>query len=276
MAPVQFDAHVCDATICGAGGAELSASAIPCKHGGIGVRPPALPTWGALGKGVLLPNHSAARLGPLVVGLVVVELARPATAGRAALAGIGAAWMLLWNIETGIAAAGGIAAYTWLRAGGLARPAPAVGRAAALAAGGAIGVGLFLAAWTALLGRVPDLFHPQGWLWPLTAADDDGLPSLAMVYDPLAPVLYGGAIYALWRTAWRPRPAPVDHRAGLRAAAATVILVWGVYYFHRPYEHKLLTSLVVGGVLLADVLPLLRRPPTDPRTASPSRKWTTS
>ena len=44
----------------------------------------------------------------------------------------------------------------------------------------------------------------------------------------------------------------VSHRTALTAAAATVILVWGQYYFHRPYAHKMLTYALGRPLTFAD------------------------
>jgi hypothetical protein len=98
----------------------------------------------------------------------------------------------------------------------------------------------------------------MSWRSPSTIADllflfAGGFGSEVPSLDPLAVVVFGHAGAVLVHL-WIERYRPLSLRRGMRALAATIVLVWFAYYANRPNAGCLSNLLVPYSFLLLDTL----------------------
>jgi hypothetical protein len=219
-----------------------------------------LPGYQFVSNGTVLPNHSAWRSMPLLLGPLAMVLCRDlGQRARCVCLGAACALAVLFNLESGLAAGAGMFVYLWLRAGWGGRlPVREWGAAAlALGLGAGVGTAAMLGAWRGFLGYWPAMFDPNGFFLALTASSA-GISGLRWSFDPIAIVVFGVALFVLLGAMWR-ADLPATHRRALRGGVAAILLVWFAYYAHRPHPTKMHSYLALFGLLAVDLLPVLLR-----------------
>jgi hypothetical protein len=204
---------------------------------------------------VFHPNQAGWRSLGFAVGLTALLLARRSPLRRAVpILGSAAAFLVLYNPETGICLAFGFVLFLLSRA----RPplefrTVARGVAYAVAAAAATTFAV-LAVYRAGLGHWPPL-APAAYLGFITRFGQ-GYGSLPLHFDPLALLIFGHSMYlvAAFTLRWRVRPLRL--RESVLLAIAATSLLWFAYYVNRPAAWNLWTFLFLYSFLLADFLDL--------------------
>jgi hypothetical protein len=207
--------------------------------------------------GLFFPNQAGWRYIAFPLAVIAMRLAH----GRRPLAmalpfGFFAAWAILWNTETGVAATVAL----------LVRLAAAAERISLRELSGIFvhfffgllaGVAFVVLLYRLGLGRWPD-FHSI-FLDLLTRGQ--GLSRGRTMYlDPLAILV---AAYALWfvlRGAAIRRLSPLASKPADRAALGMMILVWSGYFVQQPHPWNLWSYMLPFGLLLGDTLFSIRWP----------------
>jgi hypothetical protein len=205
---------------------------------------------------LIYPNLMGMRFLGFPVAFLAWWWAQKQPEGRAAvfLGGIAGA-CLLYNLETGVAVAAGLAVCVALRRlGGRQASGP---RSIVVGLGFAGGMAL-VAAGLLVLNRalLGDWIEPGSFLivaWHMLVRSEGGFGGGPPTYDPLALVIFGHAAAVLvWL--WVERGTPLSFRRGARALAASVIVVWFGYYSLRPNLGSLSSLYAPYGFLLLDTL----------------------
>jgi hypothetical protein len=220
----------------------------------------AAPYWSSSGLGIWHPNQTGFRSLTLPLGVLAMTLAgRPRV--EVAAWGLGAvgAIALLINFETAVAVGCGFLVYLVLRTRSV--PIAAILRMAAAA----IAVfGFYLIVYRVALGRLPfgsDVSeilltfrrHVEGniGLRLFTGAEKENYYLV-----PFALVMFTHAIYVVVTAFQQLGVRPLPHLSALRAAIATVLLVWLSYYFNMPNWWQIWTHLFLYGFLLIEFFDL--------------------
>ena len=209
---------------------------------------------------LLFPNQSGWRTlaYPLTFLALGAVRRRPAPAAALRL-GLAGGVFLLINPQSGVVAAAGSWAYLALRY----RPRDGLGAARLLGLGGAwyaCGVAASFAAFAtacrALLGTWPDPAGLRSLLENSAFISSTGFSGTPYGGDPMAMLLFWHAAVVLILCAL-PGPHAGGFARGVRACAATIILVWLAYYANRAACWNLSSFYFVYGLLLIDALRLM-------------------
>lgn len=207
----------------------------------------------SLHQGIFFPNQAGWRfLGFPAVMLLLLLLPRARGPVLSICCGAMAGWLIVWNAETGIAAAAGLATYTLLRN-------PATIRSAVQAAGlfaAAIAIGLGIGEGVSRLAG-PGVFPYLGFFVArFTNASGYGLP---FTLEPVAILIAIAATAALIGGCLAWGAAGASSGAARRAAIGSMILVWGSYYALRPDPWNLWSYTLGFAFLLTEQLHAARR-----------------
>lgn len=176
------------------------------------------------------------------------------SARRAALLlGVVSGFCLLYNFETGIAVAAGLAACLGLRTlGEGCRPRQWAGRGLIHLGGITLALAGFLLLHRVGLGRWMEAEAVLA-IGRHLLSRGGGFGSDVPSFDPMAVLMLGHSAAVLLQ-AWMARREPLSQRGALRVLAATILLVWFAYYAHRPNFGSLSSLLVPYSFLLLDSL----------------------
>jgi hypothetical protein len=201
---------------------------------------------------VYYPNQTGWRSFGLAAGVTVLILCRRQPLWRvASLLGASAAFLLLYNPETGFCLSLGYGLFLLSRQRSLV--SIAVGRLAAraaLAASAVLLVALF--SFRAALGTWPPL--GTALLFGLITRFGQGYGGLPLYFDPLALLIFAHCVYVVSSSVltWRVRDLEFNESAKLGISAA--ILIWFAYWVNRPQAWNLWTFQFLYLFVVADVV----------------------
>jgi hypothetical protein len=207
------------------------------------------PWYHAAQLGLYYPNQTPWRMlcVPVVAAVVMAMRGRPVEAAAAPL-GLVSGLALFLNLECGVAATAGIAAYLWQRRS----PRSGVLNVLLPASFGMIAsFALVFLVHRVALGA---------WLTPgdLAAMAETvllvaqwGLSGSPFEVDPLAILMFGHALIVLFVVAWNRRHGPLS---AFRAFVAATLVVWFAYYANRPMAWNLSGFHVLYAFLAIDLV----------------------
>lgn len=207
------------------------------------------------------PNLSAWRLMgfPLSIAVLFLVLNMRSAIATSAIVGLSAGALMMFNLETGLAAAIGSAAYLFFRFirsssdGWLSKAfVPVLFVAAVLVP--CLALSVVAAATT---GHFLDFKSYLATLSLVSKEVEIGYTSLAPEFNPVAIAMLAHAVYALLKLSFLNCGA-LSPRNALRAAVCTVLLLWFTYYVNRPVPWTLQGLFMLYGFLLLDAARVMR------------------
>jgi hypothetical protein len=221
----------------------------------------AAPYWSSAGLGIWHPNQTGMRSLTFPLGILALTIAgrfRPNDAAWG-LGAIGAIALLI-NFETTVAVGVGFTVYLVLRTRSV--PLVAIMRMSIAAI---LVIVSYLILYRLALGRLPfgrDLSDVMQTLSQITTGNI-GLRLFSAGTDkenyyivPLALLMFAHATYVVLAAFWRLGEQPLSHLSALRAAIATILIVWLSYYFNMPNWWQIWTHLFLYGFLLIELFDL--------------------
>ena len=219
------------------------------------------PYWATAGLGIWHPNQTGMRSIGLPLGILAIAFAGRLTTTQAALwLGGVAGLVLLSNLETSIAISVGFVVYFIVRT----RDIPI--KAALYAIAGFVGALLaYGALYSLAMGRLPMALHlgdVLGFVRPLSSAGigdggrlfNPGVEKENLYIVPFALIMFGNAIYIVIASFIKLGHRKLSQRESMRAAIATILLVWLAYYFRIPNWWQIWTHLFLYGFLIVETM----------------------
>ena len=221
----------------------------------------AAPYWSSAGLGIWHPNQTGMRSLTLPLGILALTLLGRLRPNLAAWS-LGAIGMiaLLINVETTVAVGVGFIVYFSLRTRGI--PYAAVAR---MSTSAAVIFCAYLLCYRFALGRLPFGIDLGSILVTLRAHVTGDIGQRLFTAGPWAEgyyivpfalVMFTHAIYVVIAAYQRLGSGPLSHQQSLKAAIATVLIVWFSYYFNMPNWWQIWTHFFLYGFLLMDLLDL--------------------
>jgi hypothetical protein len=206
------------------------------------------------------PNQAAWRTISFPLALLLCHCLRRWRAGKIAFVlGLFAGIAVLVNVESGVAASAGLVAYIYFRRvlAGAQFMRSALITAFAFIFGGVISLLAFFLIWRLILPPIPDFAQAPRALFVLRLWMATSFGSAEFKWSFIAVAIFSHAVFVLIYTAiaYR-RGAP--HFASLRAGAAAIIVIWFADYFNRANPWNLCGFFLPYGILLIDLLRMLR------------------
>ena len=221
----------------------------------------AAPYWASAGIGIWHPNQTGFRSLTLPLGVLAMTLAGRFHPNDAAwrLGAIGAVALLI-NFETTVAVGFGFLVYMVLRTRSV--PLVAILRMSIAAT---VVIAAYFILYRIALGRLPfgtdvsDILlalreHVTGNIGMRLFTAGPYKENYYLV--PFALVMLAHAIYVVLSAFRRLGDGPLPHLSALRAAIATILIVWMSYYFNMPNWWQIWTHLFLYGFLLIDLFDL--------------------
>ncbi len=202
---------------------------------------------------IFFPNLSALRFMGFPLGfLLLMYIGKRSGTGTAYLLGFIAGWLLLINLETGIAMSLAFAAFILARHYSH-KPFRIV-----------LNWGLFLGGIATTMLVFGFVFKLAVGYFPIPATLSDvfshmvrssaGLAGLKFHRDVTALLILLHSLFVFFRGAMLWRKGPLSFRWAFRIAVATCILVWFAYYANTPLDAYIWSYLFLYGFLLLDLL----------------------
>lgn len=176
------------------------------------------------------------------------------SAWAALLLGCVSGFCLLYNIETGVAASAGLCVCAFLRQMGSRTGSRLrwLGEGLLFPAGVSLAAGVFFVLHRLALGEWMN-WESLSAITDLLVLHGGGLGTESASLNLLAVVAFGHAAAAVVHV-WLERRTPLSLRRGMRALAATIVLIWFAYYANRPNAVSLQSVLVPYSFLLIDTV----------------------
>lgn len=214
--------------------------------------------WSSAHPAIWHPNQSGFRSLTFPLGLLVLALVARFRLQRSDwILGTTGGLLVLINMETAVAVGVGFLVYVGLRD----RKLP-VARTLWMAVFALVLLALYLVVYRLALGRLPFSTHVSGILATLlahtTGSFGDRLFSAGPAGEnyyivPFALIMFVHASYVVIQAFYRAGSGPLSSHAALRAAVASVLVVWLSYYFNFPNWWQIWTHLFLYGFLLIDL-----------------------